>query len=125
MELRKLAKNLYPNTYLSPAHLLIAWAKQDPDGELSGILTGAGLDTKGVISALTPLLSESDKEDKDILTRCVMSVTEGPVTGRSLLKVLCKSPEYRVTASLVKKGLKLDRFEARLENEGKIARWKS
>lgn len=92
-ELRNLSKEIFPEANANLVRLLSAWAISDPEGELSGLLTGAGLEPDGMASALEPLLEKSADEDKNLLVSCITGVSNGSITGRHLLIALCENSD--------------------------------
>lgn len=104
-DLRQLAEKAFPKAHHSIAHLLIAWAKEDTDGELRTLLQGTGIDTDGMADALAPQLDKADPQDKQLLIDVISSVSGEHVMGFHLLRALCGNPEHRLNQALLIAGL--------------------
>lgn len=114
-QLRELAQAHYPNTHLSMAHYLAAWAKADADFELQSLLHETGLNVASWAKAIEPLLLVSLSEERDFFIACVAEVSDGVVTGRHLLTCLIGNPEQRISRCLQAAGLNLSHLKIRLE----------
>ena len=105
-ELSRRARELYAGQPLTLSRLLLAWAGADRDRELTDLLVPAGLDLLRLTAALSPLLALPPAGGDELLTRCIMNETsQGPVTGRHLLRALCEAPDHPVTRALEDAGL--------------------
>ena len=107
-DLKKLAKQLFPEADHSTGHLLVAWAKKDDDCELLTLLKGTGLDPDRMSLVLEPLLDDSDPQDRNILIDAISTVSGEDVKGVHLLIALCSAPDNYLTRALVRAGLDCD-----------------
>jgi len=110
-KLRELAKINFPDLHADLRMLLLAWAKSDPQGELSELLKGTGLNCEQMVDTLETLDKESVGGDQQLLTACILAVDDPPVLGIHVLKAICNSPASRITIALIKAGLNCEKLE--------------
>lgn len=114
-ELSKLASRLYPAGIPTLPRILMAWARLDPEEELSGILENSGIDTAGAAHVLDAFLEDKEREDNELLSRCAGDRRSSPpILGIHLLMTLSASPGHRITRGLVRAGLDLEILNRRL-----------
>ena len=102
------------------AELLYVWARRDPEGELSGLLEGTGMDPASMAAALAPLRSAPSEQDRRFLTACILGA-EGAVTGQHLLRGLCATPAHPTARALIAAGLDLEKLTDRLREKRRTA----
>lgn len=108
--LRELAFNAFPDTARPTViHLLVAWGRHD-DGELSGYLSGSGLDPSQFAEALEPLLGEDDAVDRELVIAAVTKADEDGILAVHLLKALLDRPGHRLFKLLASAGLGFSRL---------------
>jgi ATP-dependent Clp protease ATP-binding subunit ClpC len=114
-ELARIAGDLYPGGVPTLPKILAAWAHMDLGGNLGEILDGTGIGIQHMHLAMEDLILDREKEDTDLLMRCVHNTLAKPPTlGRHLLKALCDAPGHRITKRLVSAGLDLEILHRRL-----------
>jgi ATP-dependent Clp protease ATP-binding subunit ClpC len=106
-ELKKLCNETYPEKPLTLVLLLLVWGTTSGKDELALLLKGTGLSIDGFVRTLMPYRDADAEEDEDeeLLTSCLLTVTEGPLYGVHLLHVLTDTPENRLHKDLVRAGL--------------------
>lgn len=104
-ELRKLAEKKFPDTYITLPMLLLAWAEEDPEYELSRILENTCLEKTKFIEILPPFIEKSHEDDKNVLVAIISNIQSQPLKGIDLLEGLCKFPDYRITKAFLESGL--------------------
>lgn len=114
LALQKKANETFPGTMITAAHLLFVWAMEADKG-LQKMLVDSGLDIQQLQQAVKPLMDEPAEEDKQLVTACIRSVSQGSVTGWHLLSTLCDKPSHRITQALVNAGLNLDKLRKQLD----------
>jgi ATP-dependent Clp protease ATP-binding subunit ClpC len=104
-EIRKIAERMFPATPLSLAHLLVAWASEDPEGEMKDFLAGSGIEPASFAGHLSGFLHVTATEDKELLISCIRSVSGEEVKASHLLRGLCALPTHRLTKALTAAGM--------------------
>jgi len=105
----------FPGIQPTLVHLLVAWARRDPDGELDSLLAGTGMAATELAGVLVDLVEKPLAEDTDLLRQAIVEISASPVTGRHLLQAICRAPQHRVSRTLTVGGLDLHKLSANLE----------
>jgi len=114
LTLQKKASEAFPGRVITGSHLLFVWGNED-DKELRSLLEESGFDTKRLQQAVKPLMDEPAQEDRQLVSACIHSVSEGSVTGWHLLSIICDQPTHRITKALVNAGLNLEKLRKALD----------
>ena len=89
-ELRKMTHAMYPGTNVDLSHMLAAWISKDPKGYLANLIPDFYKNRENMIKALKSYFQAPEKEDKQILFRCVLAAEGKQPTGWHLLSELGK-----------------------------------
>jgi hypothetical protein len=100
-ELKKLCNETYPEKPLTLVLLLIVWGTTSRKDELALLLKGTGLSIDGFVRTLMPYKDTNTEEDEELLTSCLLTVTEGPIHRKTVfIKIL--SGQASISLSLKK-----------------------
>lgn len=112
----ELGRAEFPGQPIDLPKQLLAWARQDPGGELAVLLGETGLVKERMIVALLPLAEAPDPADVALLTTVVTHTKEAPLKGEHLLRGLCEAADHRITRALLGVGLDIEKLSRRLEH---------
>jgi ATP-dependent Clp protease ATP-binding subunit ClpA len=111
----ELGRAEFPGEPIDLLRQLLTWARTDPGGELTSLVSDTGLIKERMIDALLPLTREPHPSDGELLTRIVVGTADAPINGQHLLAGLCDASDHRITRALVAVGLDVARLRARIE----------
>jgi len=114
VRLRKLVETQFNTVHITLPLLLIAWAENDKDQELSAMLEFNGMNLQSFRSILEFFKKDVNQDDKNILEDWIVNDPGSNPTGQSLLEIMVSRPDHRIVKKLLSEGLDLAGLQRQL-----------
>lgn len=106
----ELVTRYYPKEAPTLPRILLVWTKHDEDGGLARLLAHVKTPVSVFAHVIESFINDCLDEDQRLITRSIMETRRKPVTGYSILSVLCKCPGHRIYTALKSAGIDMTKL---------------